>query len=114
MNGGMWEPPRYREVGKPPFIPHEKGIDQLIAGCSKRTSTFVRLLKETGMRCGEAWQSEWIDLDTANQTIRVTPEKGSNPRMFKISSTLLSMLNSLKRESKRIFGSSRLESLRRT
>lgn len=33
-----------------------------------------------------------------------TPEKGSNPRQFKISDKLVSMLNSLPRKSERIFG----------
>jgi len=66
------------------------------------------------MRCREAWRLRWIDLDIVNRTVRVTPEKGSNPRIFKISNNLLSMLNSLQKQSDKIFGRSRLESLRRT
>jgi len=56
MSGGKWEPPRYQGIRKIPFIPTETEVDQLIAACSKRMATFLQLLKETGIRCGEAWQ----------------------------------------------------------
>jgi len=54
MLGKSWNPPRYRRVRKLPFIPLEKEIDDLIAGCGPKTATFLQLLKETGMRAGEA------------------------------------------------------------
>jgi len=95
MSGGKWDPPHYRPVRKLPFIPTEQEINQLIAGCSKKTSTFLQVLKETGARCGEAWQLEWIDFNFEAKTVSITPEKGSEPRMLKISNTLISMLNSL-------------------
>jgi len=47
------------------------------------------------MRAGEAWQLEWTDVDFVKRTIRVTPEKGSNPRIFKVSDKLLAMLGRL-------------------
>ena len=53
-HGKTWTPPIYKRVRKLPFIPTEAELDQLIAGCSKRMATYLRLLKETGMRCGEA------------------------------------------------------------
>jgi integrase len=96
MTGGKWNPPKYHRIEKLPFIPTEEELDQLIAGCGPKTSTFLQLLKETGMRAGEAWKLKWTDIDFTNATVRVTPEKGSKPRIPKISSKLISMLNSLK------------------
>jgi len=37
-----------------PFIPLESEIDQPIASCRKHTATLLQLLKETGVRIGEA------------------------------------------------------------
>jgi integrase len=97
VTGGKWEPPRYEGVHKIPFIPTETEIDQLIAGCSKRMGTFLQLLKETGMRSGEAWILLWKDIDTVTKTVRVTPEKGSNPRISRISQKLAALLEALPR-----------------
>ena len=64
MHGKTWTLPIYRRVRKLPFIPTELEIDQLIAGCSNRLAAFLQLLKETGMRCGEACGLlKWTDLD---------------------------------------------------
>ena len=93
--GGQWEPPRYQGIRKIPFIPTESEVDQLISGCSKRMSTFIQLLKETGMRSGEAWRLTYADVDTATQTVRITPEKNSNPRISHISQKLAAMIEAL-------------------
>ena len=55
---------------------------------------FLQFLKETGVRCGEACKVKWTDIDCETLTVRITPEKGSNPRILKITPELLSMLNS--------------------
>lgn len=55
-------------------------------------------------RSGEAWALEWTDINSNILTINA-PEKNSNPRQFEISGKLASMLNSLTKQSKRIFGS---------
>jgi len=57
------------------------------------------------MRVGEAHRLKWTDIDFEAGTVRVTPEKGSRPRIFKLSNKLLSMLNALKSKSnsERIF-----------
>jgi len=47
---------------------------------------------------------EWTDFDPANRTVRISPEKGSNPRMFKVSTALMERLNSLPKTSLKIFG----------
>jgi integrase len=103
MLGMSWRPPNYRPVRKLPFIPTETEINELIAGCNKRTATFLQMLKETGMRCGEAWTLQWTDINIETKTVNVTPEKGSDPRMLRISDRLLSMLNSLPNDQTKIF-----------
>jgi len=42
------------KIRKIPFIPTETEIDHLIAGCGRKTATLLQLLKETGIRIGEA------------------------------------------------------------
>jgi integrase len=98
-----WTPPIYRRVRTLPFIPTETELDQLIAGCSKRMSTFLQLLKETGMRCGEACQLKWTDLDLVNNSVRITPEKGGNPRNLRISIKLVDMLNEMSKDTISVF-----------
>ena len=106
MRGETWDPPTYYKIRKIPFIPTETEIDQLIAGCGSKTATLLQLLKETGMRIGEAWSLLWIDIDFITKTIRVTPEKGSEPRIFKLSNNLTNMLEAMRRQvnRKRVFG----------
>ena len=105
FNGIHWTPPNYKQDRKLPFIPLEKELDALISSCSRRNAGLLLLLKETGMRIGEACRLKWVELDNEHSTITLNaPEKGSQPRMFKISATLLAMLNSLPKESEKIFG----------
>jgi len=105
MQSKKWNPPIYRRVRKLPFIPTENELDQLISGCSRRMATFLQLLKETGMRCGEACQLKWTDIDLVNNSVRVTPEKGGNPRNLKISNKLVSMLSAMLKDSAKVFNS---------
>ncbi len=95
MVGGKWEAPVYKCVRTLPFIPKETEIDQLIAGCSKRMATFLQLLKETGARCGEAWQLKWNEIDFESKVVNIAPEKNSNPRVIHISNKLVNMLAKL-------------------
>jgi len=114
MSGWTWIPPIYKETRKLPFIPSELEIDQLIASCGKKTATFLQTLKETAMRAGEASNLEWVDVDIDQKVIRVTPEKNSNPRIFKVSNKLIGMLKGLPKKSKKVFGEITLVSLRGT
>jgi integrase len=41
------------------------------------------LLKETGVRIGEAWKLKWTDLDEENGTIKTKAEKHGNPECSK-------------------------------
>lgn len=84
----------------------EKEVDDLIAGCGKTLSLFLRVLKETGMRCGEARRLFWNDVNLEKSTITVNyPEKGSLPRMLPITATLKAMFNMLPRKSDKVFTS---------
>jgi integrase len=66
------------------------------------------------MRSGEAWRPKWINVDFEVGTITLNnPEKHGNPRMFKASSTLISMLNALPKTEEHLFTGDLL-SLRRT
>jgi integrase len=98
-----FEKPRYRRVERLPFIPSEGEIDQLISGVGGKTAVFLQLLKETGMRAGEAWNLKWVDVDSERNTVMILPEKNSNPRQSKVSSRLLAMLNRLPRTWQTIF-----------
>jgi integrase len=89
--------PRYHRIDTLPFVPQEKEVDQLISASGKKTATFLQLLKETGIRPGEAWALRWKDFDFERGSVTITPEKGSNARQLKISSRLIAMLNALPR-----------------
>jgi len=100
-----WIRPNYKQCEKLPFIPYEEEIDVLISGSGRKTAAFLKLLKETGMRFGEAWRLKWTDIDFKNNIITCNePEKGSRPRIFKVSSELIAMLEKLKRKSIYVFG----------
>jgi len=114
--GLSWDKPSCKaRTQKIPFIPTEAELDALISGTGKKLSTFLLLLKETAMRCGEAKRLQWIDVDFEKNIIRLNdPEKGSNPRMWKVSQKLTAMLNALPRESQRIFGDGPINSMKTT
>jgi integrase len=101
--GINWQRPNYKAPKKLPFIPHEREIDDLIAGCNKHVAVFLQVIKETAARAGEVFNLKWIDIDFENRTIRITPEKGGEPRMFKISRRLIQMLEGLPRNGERVF-----------
>jgi integrase len=104
--GLSWKPPKIQLERKIPYIPSESEIDALIAGCGKTTSLLLQLLKETGMRIGEALRLKWIDINAENNTIILNePEKHCNPRIFKISPKLMGMLQAYPKKSERVFGS---------
>jgi len=113
--GLHWEKPKCKVTRKIPFIPAEQELDALIVGCGKKTSTFLKMLKETAMRSGEAKRLLWTDIDFERRIITLNePEKGSNPRAWKISAELTGMLNSLPKKSLRVFGDGPINSLKTT
>ena len=105
MNGIEWDPPRYKPTAKLPFIPLESEINALIASTGKKMGCLLQLLKETGMRIGEALALKWTDVDLERYVILVNnPEKGGNPRAFKISGKLVAMINKLPKTHEKLFG----------
>ena len=62
------------------------------------------------MRAGEANSLHWIDIDFERNMITLNkPEKFGTPRIFKVTSKLIGMLNALPRASQRIFGANPTE-----
>jgi len=102
--GQKWEPPIYKPVPQIPFIPTEAELDALIAGAGRKLSAYLQLLKETGMRSGEADLLKWTDLDFERNTVKITPEKNSYPRILPLSSKCVAMLKSLKKIDNIVFG----------
>ena len=113
QNSPPFNPPKYHRVERLPFIPSESEVDQLIAGPGGKTTTFLQTIKETAGRPGEIWRLRWLDLDLEGQTITIAPEKNSNPRQFRISTKLVSMLNRLPKKNTFIFGSGGLDNFSR-
>ena len=101
--GLHFDKPNYRKIERLPFIPLEAEIDALISGSGTKTACLLQLLKETGIRSGEAWNLKWIDFDSERCTVNVTPEKNSKPRQLRVSSRLIAMLNQLPRQPTYIF-----------
>jgi integrase len=113
LNKMTWTPPRCTVTESLPFIPTEQEIDSLISAAPKKLSTFLLLLKETAMRRGEAKRLEWINIDSERNTITLNePEKNSNPRIWKVTSQLIARLNALPKNSTRVFGDSKMDSLK--
>ena len=88
-----------------PWVPLETEVDLLIASCSGKMGAYLQLLKETGMRPGEAWMLEWTDINPKNNTVL-------SPRIFNVSNRCMSILNSLPKKSVRIFGDMSLQTHR--
>jgi integrase/predicted RNA-binding Zn-ribbon protein involved in translation (DUF1610 family) len=103
MEGFKFKPPTYRPDGTHPFVPTEQEVDVLIAGCGPKMAAFMQLIKETGVRTGEAWRLKWVDINPENRTVRITAEKGSKPRTLKISRKCYAMIDSMPRESEKIW-----------
>jgi integrase len=92
--------PKLYSVERVPFIRLEDEVEQLISGSGTKTAAFLQLLKETGARPREAWNLQWTDVDA--QT-RIAAQKDSKARQFKVSTSLLAMLNSLPHKSNYLF-----------
>ncbi|MEM2104806.1 MAG: tyrosine-type recombinase/integrase [Candidatus Bathyarchaeia archaeon] len=113
--GLKWQKPMCRRIRTMPFIPLEREIDDLISGCTAPIAVFLQIGKETGARAGEIFALKWEDVDFEAGTIRITPEKNSDPRVFRVTAKLLSMINNLPKTSSRIFSRyTDLDSLMRT
>lgn len=102
--GLKWQKPRYKNTAKLPFIPLESEIDLLIHGTGRKISTMLQVIKETGMRIGEAGRLRWVDIDSERNIITVNYcEKHGRNRMFKVTTQLIQRLLALPRKSEYVF-----------
>jgi integrase len=102
-NKTSWEKPKCRIQQKIQFIPIEGEIDALISSTGKKTATSLQVLKETTRRSCEAKRLKRTDIDFEKHLIRLNePEKGSNPRVWKVSPKLIAMLNNLPRKTENL------------
>jgi integrase len=61
------------------------------------------LLKETAMRAGEAKRLKWTDIDLDRHIITLSNhEKGSKPRIWKVTEKLIRILKNLPRDSQNV------------
>jgi len=110
--GFKWDKPKFKKESRLFFLPYEQELDLLINNARFKMGTFLLLLKETGMDCGEAWNLKWIDIDVVRKTVNVTPVKNHNGRVLPISDVLLSRLLRLPRKNDRVFSSKSLDRFR--
>ena len=73
--GLKWDRPRYKAIRVLPFIPQEREIDDLIAGCNKEIALLLQIAKETGARAGEIYRLQWTEIDFEGRTISLIAEK---------------------------------------
>ena len=105
--GKMWNRPKYTPEQRNPFIPTEEEIDTLIAASNPKLAALLQLLKETGMRIGEACKLEWTDVDFQRRTVNITPEKNSNPRTLPLTDKALTMLGAISHINEKVFTQSK-------
>jgi len=105
--GLKWEMPIFHINRSLPFIPTEREIDDLIAGCGKKTACYLQTLKETALRSGEAARLKWVNVDLERKMITLNdPSKSGTPRIFDISMKLVSMLTVMPKNTQYVFGTS--------
>lgn len=113
--GLSWQRPRYKAIRQLPFIPQEREIEDVIAGCNKEIALFLQIGKETGARAGEIYRLQWTEIDFEGRTLSLIAEKGSNPRIFRLSNKLQNMLTAFPKQNQRLFNLYlNLNNLRRT
>lgn len=95
--------PSFRIEDKLPFIPLESEIDCIISSVRLKMSVFLRVLKDCAVRPIEAWRLKWIDIDTGNRCLTITPAKYSNARKLKITEQTLNLLLALSKKNQYIF-----------
>jgi len=105
IHGLTWKPPICNVTRSLPFIPTERELDDLIAGTGKKTSCYLQTLKETAMRSGECSRLRWANVDLERRMITLNDtEKSGVPRIFDISTKLVSMLAIMPKTTEYVFG----------
>ena len=113
--GGTWKKPRYKREHKVPYLPTSKELDTLIGGANKRLAAFLTLLRQTGMRAGEAFRLEWRDIDAERNMITLNKtEKHGTPRNFTVTPELIAMLNNIPKTEKKVIFTGTLTNFSKT
>ena len=89
--GIQWTKPNYQRIDTLPFVPTTQEANDLIACVGPKMSVFALLLKETGCRFNEGFGLRWQDINIENNTVTITPLKGSYARQMKVSAKLMLM-----------------------
>ncbi|GIU71225.1 MAG: hypothetical protein KatS3mg003_1263 [Candidatus Nitrosocaldaceae archaeon] len=66
-----WDKPKIRREETLPYIPTEREIDDLIAGCSKYVAVMLQIIKETAARSSESFNLRWSDIDLERKIIYI-------------------------------------------
>jgi len=103
MENMTWTRPTYTQNENLPFIPTEQELDQLISAASKTIGTFLQGLKDTGADPGELAKLKWIDINKETKTVKITPVKGHDPRIVKVSQQFIDRLSKLPKKSELVF-----------
>ncbi len=99
-----FDKPKYKRTHKLPYVPTNSEIEVLIGGLTLKYAAFCQVLKDTGARPIEAWSIKWIDINADSKTVAINnPAKGSNPRIVKVKSQTIAMINQLPRRNQYIF-----------
>ena len=107
--GLTWNPPRYKQQSKIPFIPSEAELNKLIGASGKKLSVFLEGLKETAADPGELAPITAKDINKESRTITLNhPVKGHRPRVIPVSLELIKRLESIAPESGRYFDAEQL------
>lgn len=95
----IWEPPKIKYQPKMPYMPTETEAKTFISALPKTLMVLCRTLFETGCRIGEAVKIEWADINQEIYTIAIShPEKGSNPRVNRVSRELIDLIMSMSKK----------------
>jgi integrase len=91
-----WDPVKVKYQPKMPYMPTEEECRIFIAAMPKVLTVFCQTLFETGARVGELTKVERQDVNEEECKIAIRcPEKGSNPRMIKVSRECIGLLMTL-------------------
>jgi integrase len=102
--GLTWKPPKYKRIETIPFIPSEAELNLLIGASGRVLGTFLEGLKQTGADPGELAAITPKDINKEARTITLNhPVKGHRPRILPVSLDLVRRLETITKDSGRIF-----------
>jgi integrase len=91
--GLKWTRPRYKREKGLPRVPSTENVERIIARCSWRYATVFSVLRDTGAMPEELHRVRLRDIDLENGTISLPGCKYHKPRVRKLKTQTLAMLN---------------------